>query len=130
MVSLARNPQRPMIGWECSECGEPYNSRSEPDQIMCTACRSECIWELPDEHIEQMQSVLQDTAVGETLIVIPDHAASLVCDIVAIDYPYIMCDSGGSNRMIDARNCTLYRATQSDVANDLSGDDIHHIYKQ
>lgn len=125
MVELAGSVDRPMIGWECGNCSEPYNSRSKPDQRMCLACREETVWALPDDYVESMRDTLQLAHVGDELVIVPDYGAAMRGTVTDRTTYEIILDDG--DRIISIPDCTVRRPGSG---RSLIGDDIHYVERK
>lgn len=110
-IQLAGRVDVPMIGWECDNCGEPYNSRRPPQQDMCSACRRECIWELPKDVIGRYYQELWGAQEGDELIVCATGPAPLQGEIINIggNHDVIWFGPQSDSRMVDVEDLRLHK---------------------
>jgi hypothetical protein len=100
MVELTHEISLPMRGWECGNCGEPYNSERQPNQHMCMACREETIWELPQEARAEITDRLANANEGDEVAIVPDHAGSMKGIVTETEEGRLVLDGDGDGPVI------------------------------
>lgn len=111
--TLSPDVELPMVGWECDKCGEPYNSRTEPDLRFCGACGDEVIWQLPEMRTDMYQQRLRATSVSDVITVVPHHGVSFRAPVV---------ESEEGARIVEGEQLTVARDTETVVE-----DDIYYV---
>lgn len=112
----------PMIGWECRNCSEPFNSRLKPDVRFCGACGEETVWVLPDDVLDEYRERLLSCSRGDRLLVALERGAPIRGEVMFVTDNKVRI-GGADDRWIDVGELELYQDRQMIG----TGDDVHYV---